>query len=107
MDLENLLKKSEEFGKVPFAEGKISAEGVTLTRNFLQTSNPKEKILYSCFEQDSIAPHSNFVICHGGFEHSRRYDFLAYTVACKGFICHSLDLRGQGMSDGLRCGTSN
>jgi alpha-beta hydrolase superfamily lysophospholipase len=107
MDLRTLLQEADKLTQSPFQWGETKAQGVTLTRKFLETSNPTEKILYSSFESDSIAPHSNLIICHGGFEHSGRYDFLAYTLASKGYLCHSIDLRGQGRSDGMRCGTKN
>ena len=105
MDIPTLLRQAHEFTQSPFELGQTLNLGVTLTRKFLETSNPTEKILYSSFESSSTPPHSNLIICHGGFEHSGRYDFLAYTLACRGYLCHSLDLRGQGRSDGLRCGT--
>jgi alpha-beta hydrolase superfamily lysophospholipase len=58
------------------------------------------RLHYRTWELDS--PEAGLVVVHGLFEHSRRYEQLAETMAPYGFSTFVLDLRGHGASEGRR-----
>jgi len=58
------------------------------------------RLHYRAWEVDT--PRAALILIHGMFEHSRRYQEFAQTMAADRFSTYAFDLRGHGASEGRR-----
>src|SRR5689334_20318449 len=53
------------------------------------------------------ASHAAVVFVHGVLEHSGRYQALGQSLVAHGISFYAFDLRGHGLSEGVRAGVSS